>query len=75
MENIQYQTSLKKLLKHPTTAIPQAEVNKLHELLYHKAIIPLFTNEQGYTILRLGNRKGSKTKIKYFLKYGTVRTA
>ena len=57
-----------------TTAIDCRHINTIHELLWHKAIIhyPRATAPAGKTIIGIGARKGTKSKIALWLKTGTI---
>jgi hypothetical protein len=62
------------LLHKPTTIIPRSEVNSLHELNWTKAIIIYYKApcKEGMVVVGVGSRKGSKSKIKQYLKTGKI---
>jgi hypothetical protein len=68
------QQNLKRLLTHQTTAINCTDIKVIHELLFHKAVytMPKIESATGMIILGLGGKKGSKAKIKMFIKRGTI---
>ena len=65
---------IKKLLICETSAIPVDLLNKIHELRSTYAVLVLnnVKCQDGFVVIKRG-RKGSKAKIKYYMKYGTVR--
>lgn len=67
--------ALKRLLKYGTSAVPKSELNKLHELLWHKAIytMPNAQCQTDMVVIGLGHKKGSKSKINQYIKTGTVK--
>lgn len=66
--------ALKRLVKFGTSAVPKSDINKLHELMWHKAIytIPKAQCQDGFIVIALGSKKGSKAKVNQYIKTGTV---
>lgn len=65
---------MKTLLTKPTTAILISDRKLYHELEYHRAVIfyPRAQCQAGFIVVGLGSKKGSKSKIRHFLKYGNL---
>lgn len=64
--------NLRHMLKHTTSLIDPADVPKIHELLFLKAVF--VWKAQGKMLIKLCKTKGAKSRVREFIRHGKVIT-